>query len=164
VWTTSPKHDVYSMLAFALPKPERSNRSSGLIRNSYLLCSGQRELCELRAWRVFDVKLTAKPRLPPLILAGVPTKGLMWITWSILPCPGHCNWWTPSLKVNYLLVIFSGRQSGRTKAYFSHSLIRSVSNVNHTLPSISIGYEAMLLTACSWSSVPAMQLLTTCHE
>jgi hypothetical protein len=30
-------HDVYSMLALALPKPERSNRSSGLIRNSYLL-------------------------------------------------------------------------------------------------------------------------------
>jgi hypothetical protein len=30
-------HDVYSMLASALPKPEWSNRSSGLIRNSYLL-------------------------------------------------------------------------------------------------------------------------------
>jgi hypothetical protein len=31
-------HGVYSMLASALPKPEtRSNRSSGLIRNSYLL-------------------------------------------------------------------------------------------------------------------------------
>jgi hypothetical protein len=30
-------HDVYSMLALALPKPERSNRSSGLITNSYLL-------------------------------------------------------------------------------------------------------------------------------
>jgi hypothetical protein len=28
-------HDVYSMLASALAKPERSNRSSGLIRNSY---------------------------------------------------------------------------------------------------------------------------------
>jgi hypothetical protein len=30
-------HDVYSTLALALPKPERSNRSSGFIRNSYLL-------------------------------------------------------------------------------------------------------------------------------
>jgi hypothetical protein len=30
-------HDVYSMLALALPKCERSNRSSGLIRNGYLL-------------------------------------------------------------------------------------------------------------------------------
>jgi hypothetical protein len=30
-------HDVYSMLDLALPKPERSNRSSGLIRNSYFL-------------------------------------------------------------------------------------------------------------------------------
>jgi hypothetical protein len=30
-------HDVYSMLALALPKHKRSNRSSGLIRNSYLL-------------------------------------------------------------------------------------------------------------------------------
>jgi hypothetical protein len=26
-------HDVYIMLALALPKPEKSNRSSGLIRN-----------------------------------------------------------------------------------------------------------------------------------
>jgi hypothetical protein len=39
-WTLgiSPKQcHVYSMLALALPKPERSNRSSDLIRNSYLL-------------------------------------------------------------------------------------------------------------------------------
>jgi hypothetical protein len=28
-------HDVYSMLALTLPKPERSNRYSGLIRNNY---------------------------------------------------------------------------------------------------------------------------------
>jgi hypothetical protein len=30
-------HDVYSMLGLSLPKPERSNRSLGLIRNSYIL-------------------------------------------------------------------------------------------------------------------------------
>jgi hypothetical protein len=30
-------HDVYSMLALALSKPARLNRSSGLIRNSYPL-------------------------------------------------------------------------------------------------------------------------------
>jgi hypothetical protein len=35
--TGNRTHDVYSMRALALPKPERSNRSSGLISNSYLL-------------------------------------------------------------------------------------------------------------------------------
>jgi hypothetical protein len=30
-------HDVYRMLGLALLKPERSNISSGLIRNSYIL-------------------------------------------------------------------------------------------------------------------------------
>jgi hypothetical protein len=30
-------HDVYSMLALALPKPKNQNRSLRLIRNSYLL-------------------------------------------------------------------------------------------------------------------------------
>jgi hypothetical protein len=33
----SIQDDVYGKLALALPKPERSNRYSGLIRNSYLL-------------------------------------------------------------------------------------------------------------------------------
>jgi hypothetical protein len=26
------------------------------------------------------------------------------------PAPGRCNWWTHSLKIKYILVIFSGRQ------------------------------------------------------
>jgi hypothetical protein len=45
-----------------------------------------------------------------MLTCRCPNNGLSWYTWSMVPRPWPLYWWTHSLKIKYLLVIFSGRQ------------------------------------------------------
>jgi hypothetical protein len=54
--------------------------------------------------------LNKRTAFDPCLSAGVPTMDFHDTRDLYCPAPGRCNWWSHSLKIKYLLVIFSGRQ------------------------------------------------------